>query len=92
MLAFKIGGDRFKIHWPVLPSKGGHERAARVQAATMLYHDVKARCISAAVLGARAAFFSFLMLPDGRAVIEVSTPELMQAIPSIFAPQLGAGG
>ena len=86
MLAFEIGGDKFKAIWPVLSSKGGNEKAARVQAATMLYHDVKARCISAAVLGTRAAFFSFLLLPDGRTAAEVSTPELMQVIPELFAP------
>lgn len=86
MLAFEIGSDRFKVIWPVLSSKSGNERAARIQAATMLYHDVKAKCISAAVLGARAAFFSFLLLPDGRTTAEVSTPELMQAIPELFTP------
>lgn len=94
MLAFEIDGDKFKAIWPVLPSKGNNERAARVQAATMLYHDVKAKCVSAAVLGARAAFFSFLLLPNGRTAAEASTPELMQAIPELFAPtspQLGTG-
>ena len=93
VLAFVIGEDRFKVIWPVLPSKGGNEKAAKIQAATMLYHDVKAKCISSAVLGARAAFFSFLMLPDGRTAMEVSTPDLMQAIPGMFAsvPQLSAG-
>ena len=47
MLAFKIAGEQFKITWPVLPSKSGAKRAAKIQAATMLYHDVKARCVSA---------------------------------------------
>lgn len=88
MLTFVIGNDRFKIIWPVLLSKNGNERAARVQAATMLYHDIKTKCISAAVLGTRAALFSFLMLPDGRTTAEVSTPELMQAMPEIFAPPM----
>lgn len=94
MLAFEIEGNKFKIAWPVLPSRSGNERAARIQAATMLYRDVKAKCISASVLGARAAFFSFLLLPDGRSAAEMSTPELIQAIPSLFnpdVPQLEAG-
>jgi len=93
MLAFRIGNDKFKVIWPVLPSKSGNERAARIQAATMLYHDIKAKCISSAVLGTRAAFFSFLLLPDGRTTAEVSTPELMQAIPELFVavPQLNTG-
>lgn len=93
VLAFAIGEDRFKVVWPVLPSKSGNEKAAKTQAATMLYHDVKAKCISAAVLGARAAFFSFLMLPDGRTAMEVSAPDLVQVIPEMFASasQLSAG-
>ena len=93
MLTFVVNNDRFKIVWPVLPSKGGNEKATRVQAATMLYHDIKAKCISAAVLGTRAAFFSFLMLPDGRTTAEMSTPELVQAIPEMFTttPQLSTG-
>ena len=83
-LAFEIGEDRFKVVWPVLPSKTGDERAARVQAATMLFHDVKGKSISARVLGARAAFFSYLMLPDGRTAAEVSTPELLEAMPKLL--------
>lgn len=93
VLAFIIGEDKFKVVWPVLPSKGGNEKAAKIQAATMLYHNIKAKCISAAVLGARGAFFSFLMLPGGQTAMEMSTPDLVQAIPEIFipVPQLGAG-
>ena len=88
LLAFNVGGDSYKITWPVLPSKSGDDRAARVQAATMLYHDTKAKCISAAVLGVRAAFFVYLMLPDGRAVVEASLPELMHEVPALLS---GAG-
>jgi hypothetical protein len=85
MLVFRLDGERFKIAWPVLPSKSGDEKAARIQAATMLYHDVKARCVSARVLGARAAFFNYLLLPDGRAAAEASTPELMDDVPLMLA-------
>ena len=89
MLAFEIDGDRFKIVWPCLPSRDGNEGAARIQAATMLYRDVKAKCISATVLGTRAAFFSFLLLPDGRTTTEVSTPELVDAWPrQLTSPHL----
>lgn len=89
MLAFEIGGDRFKIVWPCLPSKDGNEGAARIQAATMLYRDVKAKCVSATVLGTRAAFFSFLLLPDGRTATEVTMPELAEAWPRLLiAPHL----
>jgi len=84
VLAFTIGQDRFKIAWPVMRSKTNNERAARIQAATMLYHDVKAKCISAQVLGGRAAFFSFLLLPDGRAAVDIAAPELAGLSPGFF--------
>ena len=92
MLAFEIEGDNFKVVWPVLPSKRGNEKAARRQAATMLYHDVKAKCLSAVVLGARAAFFSYLLLPDGRTAIEATIPELTNGIPALFATNQLAPG
>jgi hypothetical protein len=84
MLAFKFSDEHFKAVWPVLPTKGGNERAARIQAVTMLYHDVKARAVAAKVLGIRAAFFSYLLLPDGRTAAEVATPELVDAMPKLL--------
>lgn len=72
MIQFEFGKDKFKILWPVLESKTKNTIAAKRQAATMLYHDVKARCVSAKVLGARQSFYGF-MLP-GSAVR--STPLL----------------
>jgi len=57
MISFRIAGDSFKIVWPVLPSRTKEDRAARVQAATLLYYDVKARLLSARILGYRTAFF-----------------------------------
>jgi hypothetical protein len=84
MLQFAISRDHFKLVWPVLPTRTGNEKAARIQAVTMLYHDVKARCVSAKVLGARATFFTFLQLPDGRSAAEASAPELVAALPAMF--------
>lgn len=84
LLTFEIGGDRFKVTWPVLFSRTGNERAARIQAATMLYRDIKAKCMSAAVLGAQAAFFSFLALPDGRVAAELAVPELLENMPRLL--------
>lgn len=84
MLAFELDGEGYKVIWPVLYSKTNNEKAARVQAATLLYHDIKAKCISAAVLGARAAFFSFLMLPDGRTAADVAIPELIKLAPAML--------
>lgn len=95
MLSFEIKGDTYKIVWPVLPSRKGNEKSARIQAATMLYHDVKAKCVSATVLGVRAAFFGYWMLPDGRTAAEATVTELSVGIPALFAgpvrPQLVDG-
>lgn len=85
MLMFQIGDDMFKVVWPVLLSKGKNEKAARVQAATMLYHDVKSKCVSAKVLGTRAAFFGYLLLPNGVSVSQMATPDLQDAIPELLS-------
>lgn len=82
MLGWSINGDRFKIVWPVLPTKSGNERAARVQAATFLHHDCKAKAIAATILGHRVAFFNQLLLPDGRLASEVADNELVKMIPT----------
>lgn len=85
MIDFQLGQDRFKIVWPVLPTRGGkNEASARIQAATMLYHDVKSRCVTAKVMGGRTAFFSYIMLPDGRTAANVSSPELNRSLPAMF--------
>lgn len=90
MLGFEIEGNKFKVVWPVLPNKyEGDEKAARVQAATMLYHDIKAKCLMSKVFGSRVAFFSYLMLPDGsgRTASEASFDELSEGIPAMFSSQ-----
>jgi len=88
MLAFELGEDRFKMIWPVLQSKTGHGGAARIQAATALYREVKAACVKAKFLGTRAAFFAYWLLPDGRAASEVSAPELLEALPKMLTSPL----
>ena len=85
MLAFELGGDHFKIIWPVLLSKMGYGGAARIQAATALYREVKAACVKAKFLGNRAAFFAYLLLPDGRTASQASVPELLEALPKLLA-------
>ena len=85
MLSFRIGADTFLVVWPVLPTKRAHdERAARIQAATMLYHDVKSRCLAARVLGHRSAFFSYLLLPDGRQAAQAAAPEIARMFPKLL--------
>jgi hypothetical protein len=82
MLAFTIQGQKFKVVWPVLPIRYGNKEVdARRQAATLLYHDIKAKAMTASVMGARVAFFSYLALPDGRTASDVATPELGEHFP-----------
>lgn len=81
MLAFELKGQRYKVVWPVLPSATGKDLAAKRQAATLLYHDIKAKAMTASVLGAEVAFFSYMLLPDGRAASEIPRPELAQSFP-----------
>ena len=65
LIEFSLSGETFKVMWPVLESRSGDRRAARRQAATMLYHDTKSRCIASRVLGVRAAFMPFMVLLMG---------------------------
>jgi len=85
MLAFKFQEQQYKVVWPVLPTRCGKELPARRQAATMLYHDVKAKAMTASVLGVEAAFFSYMMLPDGRVSNELATPDLLNAFPKLLS-------
>lgn len=80
LLIFRMSGDTYKISFPVMPVKRPeNERAAKVQAATILFHDIKARLISAKVLGARAVFFGYLLLQDGRTPSELENPNILSA-------------
>jgi hypothetical protein len=86
MLEFSFGSEQYRAIWPVLPTrKPADERAARIQAATMLYHDIKAKCVSAKVHGPRASFFQYLKLHDGRTAAQVAEPELLDAYPRLLA-------
>ncbi len=84
MLAFSIKGDAFKIIWPVLKSKYDDDKAARIQAATMLYHYVKSVCLYAVVVGVKTAFFTHYLLPDGRTTSQVTSQELLDMIPKVL--------
>ncbi len=88
MLTFEVKGEQFKIIWPVLPSRGKDEMSARRQAATLMFYDVKAKLMTAAVLGFRTAFFQYVLLPDGRTAGEMAAPELAYSFP----PMLRNGG
>ena len=68
----------YRIVWPCAESKFsgqdatvGFKMASRRQAATMLYHDVKAMCIKARAIGFEVAFFSHLELANGKVANEM---------------------
>ncbi|KKL75703.1 hypothetical protein LCGC14_2052280 [marine sediment metagenome] len=83
MLGFTLDGDTFRLVWPVLEHDLDDNSAAVRQAATMLYHDVKARCIAARVKGARWAFHAELVLPDGRMAGDLSDGDLLNRLPAM---------
>lgn len=81
LLAFKIGDDTFNIRWAALPyrtatkvekMKAQKERACKIQAATLLYHDVKHKVVMAKIKGVRASFLEYLLLPNGKTAGEAS--------------------
>ncbi len=84
LVDFKFGDDPFRIIWPVLPSRSGNEKAAKRQAATLIYHEVKARSLRASIFGNRAGYFDFLLLPNGQTVSQLSTPELLESVPKMI--------
>lgn len=84
MLEFKIAGDSYRILYPVLPTRKNEDYAAKRQAATALYYEVKTLVVSAKFRGVRGAFHAYLLLPDGRIASQLSAPELIEAIPSAY--------
>lgn len=84
MIAFDADGESFKVVWPVLESKKNEPMAARRQAATMLYHDVKAKMIAAQVLGFRVSFFQWVKLPSGAVAYQLSGPDLEDQLPRML--------
>ena len=85
MLAFSLENQNFKVVWPILPTYKGEEIAARRQAATLLYHDIKAKAMTASVMGAQTAFFSYMSLPDGRTASELVAPEVITRFPLLLS-------
>lgn len=84
LMEFSFGDERFRILFPVLPQKKDDPKAAQRQAATLLYHDVKARSLRASIFGNKPAFFDFLILEDGRTVSQLNTPEINNYIPKLL--------
>ena len=84
LLEFILDGASFKLTWPVLPTKKGETLAARRQAATFIYHDVKARCDVVMIRGARFAFLPYLVLRGGRTAGEMEPRELERRMPALL--------
>lgn len=85
LIDFQFLPERFRVIWPVLPTKGNDSKAAERQAATMLYHDVKAKALKASVFGAKAAFFEYQLLPDGRTINQIASVQLLDYLPPALA-------
>lgn len=86
ILSFEMDGASYRIVWPVLPADPKDQKAAERQAATMLFHDTKARLLSSLVLGSRAALMTWLELGDGRIAAQVADGELARILPSTDRP------
>ena len=84
MIGFSIEGNAFKVIWPVMKSKTNNQKAAKIQAATSLYHYVKTICLYAVVVGFRTAFFSHLMLPGGKIASQIANEEIIKLIPEML--------
>ena len=78
---FGFDTDQFRAVWPVLPTKADDVKASERQAATMLFHDVKSRSLRASIFGPRTAFFDFLLLEDGKSILQFTNKELIEYIP-----------
>lgn len=92
MLRFIIGGDHFEIRWAVLPTRvQGKDKAAKIQAATLMYHDVKHKVVMAKVKGVRASFLEYLMLPNGQNVGQAASVDKAEFFQLASHLMLGSG-
>jgi hypothetical protein len=84
-IAFELHGDKYQIKWPVLRPKCPKDfPAAKRQAATALYYDVKAACVKLKFVGARVAFLTALQLSNGQTAAEVTNAELLAWLPKML--------
>lgn len=81
LIEFTHQNDSYRILFPVLKTNTNDIRAAERQAATLIYHDVKARLLRAKLFGIKNAFFEYLLLPDKRTVGELTVPDLINYNP-----------
>ncbi len=89
MMQFRIGGDVYRSVWPVLRSKSGDFRSAKIQAAVAMKHDIKAKCVAAKFIGFKQSFARERLLPDGKTIGDVSDADILKAVPQML---LGSPG
>ncbi|MEM7551121.1 MAG: hypothetical protein AAF363_15665 [Bacteroidota bacterium] len=81
MFGFTLESDRYKILWPILPTKKDSDRnAAARQAATMIYHDTKARVNRLKIFTPRVVFSDWLLLNNGKTLAETNTIGIPDAL------------
>lgn len=86
MIKFVIGDDTYEVRFPTLPVKNdtpSNRTAAKVQALTAVYHDVKSKCVLAKFMGIRFAFHSYLRLADGRTAGELASGDIAEKMPRL---------
>lgn len=82
--AMAIDGQEreYRIDWPVLKSRGGDERAAKIQAATVMYHAVKSMLLLAVPYGPRASYLIWDLMPDKKTtVIQLAAEDFRPLLP-----------
>lgn len=78
-MRFDIAGRMYNIVWPILPTKGkNNDKATQRQAATFIFHEVKACVLRAKVLGVERAFIQYLSLGNGLTVQDFAISERLQ--------------
>ena len=83
---FELDGAMFKIVWPILDTRNGevNSHAARRQAATYVWHDIKARLMNRLVWGGRKAFLAYLMPPGSTVnLMEMNDPDIRKLLPDL---------
>ena len=88
MIQFELEKMPFRLVERVIESKAGKDKAAKVQAATTMYHDIKSRMITARRKGARIAFLAELLLPGGQTVGEMEHGSFVALVSGDDSPLL----
>lgn len=89
VIEFTLDGDTYRMSYPAMPCKKATSqnlKKAKVQAATFLYHAIKARALDMKILGAKAAFGSFMLVDGLRTVSDVLTGTPSAALPILLNP------